>query len=70
MNWIALAEVGAAILTTQSDFLRRLLGTTELTAQQWALALAAALALLVAWELGKWIARRASSGHGAAAQAV
>jgi P-type Ca2+ transporter type 2C len=61
LNWTALAELAGAFLLTQSDFLRRLLGTTELTAQQWALALLAAVALLLAWELGKWIARRAAT---------
>ena len=57
LNWTALAEILGAILITQWDFLRRLLGTTELTAQQWGAALLAAIALLLAWELGKWIAR-------------
>jgi len=58
MNWIALAEAAGGLLITQWDFMRRLLGTTELTTQQQGLALAAAIALLLAWELGKWIARR------------
>ena len=40
MNWIALAEIAGAFLITQSDFLRGLLGTTQLNAQQWGLALA------------------------------
>jgi len=38
----------------------RLLGTTRLTAQQWGVAVVAALALLVAWEIGKAVARRAA----------
>jgi Ca2+-transporting ATPase len=58
MNWIALAEAAGGLLITQWDFMRRLLGTTQLTTQQQGLALAAALALLLAWELGKWTARR------------
>ena len=58
LNWTALAEIAGAWLITQSDFLRRLLGTTEITAQQWGLALVAAVLLLIVWELGKWIARR------------
>jgi Ca2+-transporting ATPase len=62
MNWIALAEVAGGFLLTQADFLRRLLGTTALTTQQWALGLLAAIALLLAWEIGKWVARR-SGGH-------
>jgi hypothetical protein len=32
---IALAEVAAAFLITQADFMQRLLGTTQLTARQW-----------------------------------
>ena len=58
MNWIAAAETVGAVLVTQWDFLRRLLGTTELTAQEWGVALVAAVALLVAWEAAKWVARR------------
>jgi Ca2+-transporting ATPase len=60
MNVIAGAEIGGAFLITQADFLRRLLGTAQLTARQWGLALAAAVVLLLAWEAGKWIARRAN----------
>ena len=58
MNRIALFELAGAFLVTQADFLRNLLGTTKLTATQWCLGLLAAAALLLAWELGKWIARR------------
>jgi Ca2+-transporting ATPase len=58
MNMIAAAEILGAILVTQWDFLRRILGTTELTAQQWGLGLLSALLLLGAWEAAKWIARR------------
>jgi Ca2+-transporting ATPase len=61
LNLTAAAEIVGAILLTQWDFLRRLLGTTQLTARQWGLAFAAAIALLLAWELGKWIARRAAA---------
>jgi Ca2+-transporting ATPase len=61
MNWIALAEVAGGFLLTQADFLRRLLGTTALTTQQWALGLLSAIALLVAWEIGKWVARRSGA---------
>jgi Ca2+-transporting ATPase len=57
MNLIAAAEVVGAFLVTQADFMRRLLGTEQLTAQQWGLALLAALLLLACWEAGKWIAR-------------
>jgi Ca2+-transporting ATPase len=58
MNLTATAEIAGAILITQWDFLARLLGTTQLTAQQFGLALLAALVLLGVWELGKWGARR------------
>jgi P-type Ca2+ transporter type 2C len=58
MNLIALAEVAGAFLITQADFMQRLLGTAQLTARQWGLALLAAVALLLGWEAGKWIARR------------
>ena len=62
MNMFAGAEVVGAFLITQANFLNRLLGTVQLTAQQWGLALASALLLLAAWELGKWIARSRLSG--------
>jgi Ca2+-transporting ATPase len=58
LNWTALAEFAGAYLITQSEFFRRLLGTTELTTKQWGLALLAAVILLLVWEFGKWIARR------------
>jgi Ca2+-transporting ATPase len=58
MNLIALAEVAGAFLITQADFMRRLLGTAQLTARQWGIALLAAIVLLLAWEAGKLIARR------------
>ena len=58
MNRIALLEVAAAFLITQADFMQRLLGTTQLSPRQWGMALLAAVALLLLWEGGKWIARR------------
>jgi Ca2+-transporting ATPase len=58
MNLIALAEVAGAFLITQADFMQRLLGTAQLTARQWGLALLAAVVFLLGWEAGKWIARR------------
>ncbi len=58
MNLIAGIEIAGAFLITQADFLRRLLGTAQLTARQWGLALAAAVVLLLGWEAGKWLARR------------
>jgi magnesium-transporting ATPase (P-type) len=56
---IAAAEILGAAFVSGWDFLRRLLGTTQLTAQRWGLALLAAL--LVLWEVGKWIARRSAA---------
>jgi Ca2+-transporting ATPase len=65
LNITALAEIIGALLLTQWDFLRRLLDTTRLTAQQWGLALLAAMLLLLAWEFGKWIARRSQAASDA-----
>jgi P-type Ca2+ transporter type 2C len=58
MNWAALGEFILAVLVTQMDGFRRLLGTTELNMKQFAWALVPAIALLVLWELGKLLARR------------
>jgi len=67
MNVIALAEIAGAFLITQADFMRRLLGTTQLTGGQWGIALLAAVVLLAGWEAGKWIARRRAAGRRRAA---
>jgi P-type Ca2+ transporter type 2C len=58
MNKTAVVELALAYLITQADFLNQLLGTKSLTFSQWGLALLAAVVLLLAWELGKLIARR------------
>jgi P-type Ca2+ transporter type 2C len=58
MNWVALGEFILAVLVTQMDGFRRLLGTTELNMKQFAWALVPAIALLALWELGKLLARR------------
>jgi Ca2+-transporting ATPase len=58
MNWAILGEFVLAVLVTQMDALRHLLGTTQLNLRQWSWALVPALALLALWELGKLIARR------------
>ena len=57
MNMIALAEFAGAFLITQADFMRRLLGTTQLTARQWGLSLLTAVVLMILWEGGKYLAR-------------
>ena len=53
-----LATIVLAVLTTQMDGFRRLLGTEPLTGPQFLLAVAAAVGLFVSWELGKLVARR------------
>jgi Ca2+-transporting ATPase len=58
MNWAMFGEFVLAVLVTQMDALRRLLGTTQLNLREWSWALLPALALLALWELGKLIARR------------
>ncbi|MFD5919629.1 cation-translocating P-type ATPase [Kitasatospora sp. NPDC058201] len=61
MNLAALGEFVLAVLVTQTDAFRRILGTTELTLAQFGWALLAPLALLLLWELGKVAARRGRS---------
>ena len=58
LNITALVELVLAVLITQMDVLRVLLGTVQLSLIQWSLALAPAVALFFLWELGKLIARR------------
>ena len=62
MNLIAAAEAIGAVLATEWDFLNRLLGTLPLTTQQFGLALLCAIALLLAWEVAKVVARRRIAG--------
>ncbi|MFF3559462.1 cation-translocating P-type ATPase [Streptomyces sp. NPDC002574] len=61
MNWVALAQLVLAVLVTQLDGFRRVLGTTAIDARQFGWALLTALALLLVWELGKLLARRSRS---------
>ncbi|MFF3446249.1 cation-translocating P-type ATPase [Streptomyces sp. NPDC002667] len=59
MNWTALAQFVLAVAVTQLDGFRRILGTTEIDARQFGWALLSAVAFLVVWEVGKFLARRA-----------
>ncbi|MBR7830874.1 HAD-IC family P-type ATPase [Actinospica sp. MGRD01-02] len=67
MNRAALGEFVLAVLTTQMDAFRRMLGTTQITIQQFGWAVLAALALLCLWELGKLYARHVRDAHAAEA---
>jgi Ca2+-transporting ATPase len=64
MNRAMIVELVLAILTTQMDALRRILGTTMLDLQQWAWSLVLPGVLLVLWEVGKLVARRAAARAG------
>ena len=46
------------MLVTQMDVFNRLLGTTQINLRQFGWALIPAVALLLLWELGKYVARR------------
>jgi Ca2+-transporting ATPase len=61
MNRAALLEFALAVLVTQMDGFRRLLGTTELDMKQFSWALVPAIALLILWEVGKLLARRSTT---------
>ena len=58
VNLTAIVEIVLAILIAAGNFLPSLLGTTQLTGNQWLIGAAPALVLLIGWELGKAIARR------------
>ncbi|GAA4219608.1 cation-translocating P-type ATPase [Actinocatenispora rupis] len=58
MNWALLGEFVLAVLVTQLDAFRHLLGTVRLDAMQFMWALVPPLALLMLWETGKAVARR------------
>ncbi|GAA1254834.1 cation-transporting P-type ATPase [Pseudonocardia aurantiaca] len=64
MNIAVLVEFALAVLVTQMDVFRRLLGTTEINLRQFMLALVPAAGLLILWELGKLIARRLGEREG------
>jgi Ca2+-transporting ATPase len=58
MNWAMLGEFVLAVLVTQMDVFNRLLGTVQINLREFGWALLPAIALLLLWELGKYIARR------------
>jgi P-type Ca2+ transporter type 2C len=64
MNWAALGEFVLAVLATQMDALRRILGTTDLDMKQFRWALIPPVVLLGLWELGKCLARRQAHERG------
>ena len=61
-NRAVVFELVLAVLITQLDALRRILGTEELQMRQFAWALLPPLGLLLLWELAKWIVRRQLAG--------
>jgi P-type Ca2+ transporter type 2C len=65
MNWAMLGELVLAVLVTQMDVFNRLLGTTQINLRQFAWALVPAVALLILWELGKYLTRRLMSTRAA-----
>jgi P-type Ca2+ transporter type 2C len=67
MNWAMAGEFVLAVLVTQMDVFHRLLGTVDINLRQFGWALVPAVALLLLWELGKLIARRAAAGRAARA---
>ena len=58
LNITALVEIALALLIARGGALTSLLGTAALSGTQWLLGALPALVLLIAWELGKAIARR------------
>ncbi|HET9071120.1 MAG TPA: HAD-IC family P-type ATPase [Acidimicrobiales bacterium] len=66
MNRAAIGEFVVAVLTTQMDALRRILGTVDLSMKEFRWSLLPPLGLLALWELGKWLARRRAAHRPAA----
>ena len=58
MNWVILGEFFLAVLVTQADVFRRLLGTAQIDMKQFGWALVPVVVLVALWELGKFLARR------------
>jgi P-type Ca2+ transporter type 2C len=61
MNWAMIGEFVLAVMVTQLDAFRHLLGTTQLNMREFGWALIPPIALLLLWELGKLIARRSAA---------
>ncbi|MFN8148363.1 MAG: HAD-IC family P-type ATPase [Candidatus Nanopelagicales bacterium] len=59
INLVILVEIVLGFLVADSHVLNKWLGTTSIDFSQWFLAFAPALVLVVLWELGKAISRRA-----------
>ncbi len=62
LNITAAVEIILAILIAEGSFLPSLLGTTQLTGNQWLIGAVPALVLFIGWELGKLIARKRTAG--------
>jgi len=60
LNWTMLGEFALAVLVTQMGVFNRLLGTVQINLRQFGWALVPPIALLLLWELGKLLARRAN----------
>ena len=58
MNWVILGEFFLAVLVTQTDVFRRLLGTVQIDMKQFGWALVPVVVLTALWEVGKLVARR------------
>jgi Ca2+-transporting ATPase len=69
INRIALGEIVLAFLVAEWDVLNRLLGTKPIGFEEWLLAVAPAVVMLVLWEIGKAIARAATHDKPEAAPA-
>ena len=57
MNRAMIGEFVLAVLVTQMDVFRRLLGTTQINLREFGWALLPAVVLLLLWEAGKFAAR-------------
>jgi Ca2+-transporting ATPase len=64
LNITAAVEVVLAVLIAEGVFLPSLLGTTQLTGNQWLIGAAPALVLFLGWEIGKLIARKRTAHAG------